>query len=347
MILVALIIVIGFLSGAYPSIFISGFKISDAIKINQLPRSSLSLSRRVLIVFQFIITIFMIISSIAIYQQLQYFRTMDLGFDKKNVIAVYTYGDLADAFASKREFLYNELTAHPGIVRAGATSNLMGHIQSVEFLLPDGKEYDKNHQKVMRFFRSDEGFIPTMDIQLISGRNFDPVKDSAAAFIINETAARYLELDDPVGTMATNTAFGTRGEIVGVMKDINFASLHQKIEPLVLTYDLSRAYIILLKIKEDQVQEALGYIEKTIHNIAPGNLFHYDFIDENLNELYFSEDKLSLIFKIFSILAILISCMGLYAIAAYTAELKTREIGIRKAFGASVLKVFFMFSTIQ
>jgi len=342
MILVLLILIVGILSGGYPAVFISGFKITDAFKMNQLPRSSLSLSRKVLIVFQFMIAIFMIISSIAIYQQLQYFRNRDLGFDKENVMTVYTYGEFNYAFLSSRSYIYNRLLEHPGIEKVGATSNLMGNIQSVEFLLPDGREYDRDNLKMMRFFRSDEGFIPTMNLQLIAGRNFDPVKDSSAAFIINEATMRALELDDPVGTLATNTAFGTRGEIVGVMKDFNFASLHEEIEPLVLTYRPEWASTLVIKIKGDQVKSALKHVEETVKELAPGTLFHYNFIDENLNQLYHSEDKMGTIFKIFAMLAILISCMGLYGIAAYTSELRTKEIGIRKAFGASASNILFM-----
>jgi putative ABC transport system permease protein len=181
-----------------------------------------------------------------------------------------------------------------------------------------------------------------MNIELIAGRNFDPVTDSSAAFIINETTARILELEEPVGTKATNTTLGTTGEIVGVMKDFNFASLHQEIEPLVLTYRPEWASTLLVKLSGDQIRQALEYIEKTVKSVAPGTLFHYDFIEANLNQLYSSEDKMSMIFKIFSLLAILISCMGLYGIAAYTSELRTKEIGIRKAFGASSIQILFM-----
>lgn len=340
--LLILVLIVGIVSGGYPAFFISGFKIADVVKINQLPRSSLSLARKVLIVFQFMIAIFMVISSIVIYQQLKYLRNKDLGFDKENIVAVYSYGDFSDQMLSNRSFIYNELLSHPGIISVGFTSNLMGNIPSIEYLLADGRENNLNTQKLMRFFRSDEGFIPTMNIKLITGRNFDPVIDSSAAFIINEAAVRTLELDEPVGTLATNTAFGTRGQIVGVMKDFNFASLHQEIEPLVLTYRPDQATTMLVKLLDDQISQALGHIEKTVKEVAPGTLFHYDFIDANLKQLYTSEDKMGLIFKIFSLLAILISCMGLYGIAAYTSELRTKEIGIRKAFGASSIRILFL-----
>jgi len=222
------------LSGGYPSIFISGFKAAESIKINQLPRSSLSNARKALIVFQFIIAIFMISSTLIISDQLEFFRTKDLGFEKDHVITVGTYGDFNNEFHQRKEYVYQEMKRHPGILEVGATSNLIGNISSVEFLLPDGMEYTFGRESFMRFFRSDEGFIPTMGIELVEGRNFNPVTDSSGAFIINEKVVEMLGLDNPVGTPATNTALGTKGTIVGIMKDFNFASLHNEIEPLAI-----------------------------------------------------------------------------------------------------------------
>jgi putative ABC transport system permease protein len=227
-----LVFVVTILSGGYPAVYISGINAIDSIKINQIPRSSLSNSRRVLIILQFIIAIFMISSTLVISDQLQYLRNKDLGFDKEHVLSLNTYGDFNNAFQEKRNFIYQEIKRHPGIIEAGATSALIGSISSVEFLLPDGVDYTFERDAFMRFFRSDEGFIPTMGIELIEGRNFNPVSDSTGAFIVNEKVVEMLGLENPVGTPARNTAIGTRGNIVGVMKDFNFASLHNEIEPL-------------------------------------------------------------------------------------------------------------------
>jgi len=343
--ILGLIITVTLLSGGYPSIFISGFKVIDSIKINQIPRSSLSSSRRILIILQFFIAIFMISSTLIISNQLEYFRNKDLGFDKDHIVSIYTYGDFRNVFQQKREYIYDEFKKHPGILRAGATTSLVGNISSIEFLRPDGMDR-KDDFGVMRFSRSDEGFIPTMDIELIEGRNFNPVSDSAGAFIVNEKVVKMLGLEEPVGTYATNDFFQHRAPIVGVMKDFNFASLHNEIEPLVLSYRPGMSGTMVVKLSGDQLKESITYMESIIKDIAPGSIFTYDFLDERLNNLYLSEDKMSKIFKIFSFLAILISCMGLYGLAAYSAELRTKEIGIRKAFGASIPRILLLLSKV-
>jgi len=337
------IAVVTILSGGYPAIYISGFKIIDSIKINQMPHSSLSNSRRILIILQFIIAIFMISSTLIISNQLEYFRKKDLGFDKEHVVAVYSYGDFGNVFQQKRDFIYNKFKKHPGIIQTGGTNTLIGDISSIEFLLPDGREYD-NIRGQMRFTRADEGFIPTLGIELIEGRNFNPESDSSGAFIVNEKVVEMLGLEDPIGTMARNTAFQRRGLIVGVMKDFNFATLHNEIEPLVISYRPEWCGVIVAKLSGDQISEAIAHMESITKEIAPGSIFAYDFLDERLNDMYISEDKMSKIFKTFSFLAILISCMGLYGLAAYSAELRTKEIGIRKAFGASMPRILILLS---
>jgi putative ABC transport system permease protein len=341
--ILCLILTVTLLSGGYPAIYISGFKIIESIKINQTPQSSLSNSRRILITLQFIIAVFMISSTMIISQQLNFFRMKDLGFDKDQVVAIYSYGDFGNVFQQKRHFIYDEFKKHPGILKAGGTTSLIGDIASIEFLKPDGWDYDYSNDQ-MRFTRADEGFIPTLGIELLEGRNFNPETDSSGAFIVNEKVVEMLGLDDPVGTMASNDYFNRRGPIVGVMKDFNFASLHHPIEPLVISYRPEWSGAIVVKLSGDQVKEAIAHMESIINEIAPGTIFTYDFLDERLNNMYLSEDKMNKIFKIFSFLAIFISCLGLYGLAAYSAELRTKEIGIRKAFGASIIRILVLLS---
>jgi len=340
-----LIIGITLLSGGYPAIFISGFKIVDSIKINQIPQSSLSNSRKVLLILQFIIAIFMISSTLIISNQLKYFRNKDLGFDKEHIVAIYIYGDFRSVFQQKREYVYDEFKKHPGVIETGSSTTLIGSITSIEFLQPEGFE-PENRDDFMRFTRADEGFIPTLGIKLLEGRNFNPVTDSSGAFIVNEKVVDMLKLEEPVSTLATNSFLRRRGPIVGVMKDFNFASLHNEIEPLVISYRPEWSGTILVKLSGDQIKEAIAHMESITKKIAPGSIFTYSFLDQELNNLYLSEDKMSKIFKVFSFLAILISCMGLYGLAAYSAELRTKEIGIRKAFGATIPKIMILLSKV-
>jgi putative ABC transport system permease protein len=342
---ILIVVVVALLSGLYPAIFISGFRIIDSIKINQIPTSSLSYSRKLLIVIQFSISLFMIISTLVISQQLKYVQQKDLGFNRENIMILYTYGDLSEVIQNNRQYVYNELNKNPDIKKVGATSNMIGTISSVEYLQPDGKDMDFSN-KVMRFFRSDEGFIPSIGIEIIKGRNFIPELDSGGAFIVNEKVVEMLDLENPIGTMATNTSMGTRGPIVGVMKDFNFASLHNKIEPLILSYKPIWANTLILKISGTNINETIGYIENFVKKTAPGTLFAYDFLDNKLNQMYMGENRMNLIFSVFAIFSIIISCTGLYGLAAYSAELRTKEIGIRKAFGASNMKIFKILSSV-
>ena len=341
--IVILIIVVGLICGFYPSVFLSFFSITNSMKGNQLPRSTLSYLRKTLVTFQFVAAIFMIISTLVILRQLHYLRNKDLGFDKDHVVAFYTFGDMGDAVRNKREYIYDRLLKNPGILAVGAVSNLMGDVNSVEWLQPDGKEVE-NFNGNVRCMRVDDGFLKAFNIKLASGRNFNPLTDSSGAFLINEQLAKILDLKNPVGTMATNTASGMHGPIVGVMKDFNYASLHNPIEPLFLEYRPDWTYIIVARIKGSDIQQTLEYVHKIYSEIAPGSLFTYDFINDKLNSMYSAENRMGKIFNIFSVLAIFISCLGLYSLTAWTAKLRIKEIAIRKVFGASPGQLFVMLS---
>jgi putative ABC transport system permease protein len=292
------------------------------------------------------ITAFMIISTIVVYRQLQHFRNMDLGFDREGIISVRLYGDLWVEAIQKKEVLRERLLQNNNIVQVAASSNLIGDVPSVEFLLPDGVDIG-DERPVMRFLRADEHYLETMGIELLDGKTFSPgmISDSSTQFIINEKAMEVLHLDEsPVGNMATNKALGIRGEIVGVMKNCNFASLHHEIEPLVIEYRLDWMGMLMVRIKPDRIGETIEYIDQTIKEVVPGSLFLYTFLDDHLNALYQSEQNMSRIFQVFALLAIFISCLGLFGLASYSVRLQVKEIGIRKSFGASAGKILLMIS---
>lgn len=198
---------------------------------------------------------------------------------------------------------------------------------------------------ILRFVRVDEDFINTLNIDIIEGRDFSQISPNLGAFILNESAVKALNLKEPIGQMAT-TLFGTKGEIVGIVKDFHFASLHNIIEPLVIEYlpinsefrSLAITYL-LVKIQGSSIPEALEFLETKVGEIAPGSLFIYSFLDDNLNRLYESENRMSNIFKAFTLFAIFISCLGLFGLSAYSAELRTKEVGVRKVLGASVTNI--------
>jgi putative ABC transport system permease protein len=182
-------------------------------------------------------------------------------------------------------------------------------------------------------------------VSFAAGRNFSKAFNDSASFIINESAAKALGLEDPVGKRVNNTTTGLLGTIVGVVKDYHFASLHSRIEPLVLEYRPAAAGWLTLKLGVGKNKEALDYIKKTVDGIAPGSLFVYEFLDERLDMLYKSEDSMGKVFQFFSALAIIIGCLGLLGLSAYTVERKTKEIGIRKVLGATVVGIVGMVSS--
>ncbi len=345
-VLLALAVLLSICSGAYPAFLLSGLEATHAFRGDRLPGSGINLVRKGLIVLQFIIAAFMIISTMVVYKQLHHFRHMNLGFDREGIVSVRLYGDLWVEAIQKKEVLREKLMQNNDIIQVASTSNLMGNVSSVEFLLPDGVDIG-DERPVMRFLRTDEHFIEAMGIELVDGTEFNPtlVSDSTTLFIINEKAADVLHLtESPVGMMATNTAFGTRGQIVGVMKNFNFASLHSEIEPLIIEYRPDWTGTLLVRINPDRIGETVTYIEGIVKEVVPGSLFLYSFLDDHLDALYHSEKNMSRIFQVFSILAIVISCLGLFGLASFSARMKMKEIGIRKAFGASTAKILIMIS---
>ena len=345
----SLILLFGLLASLYPAVFLSGFNPVQSLKGIRDPLSAAARSRKGLVIFQFAISIFMIFGTIVTFQQMEYFKNKNLGFDKENVIAVQLNNDLQQLAIRNPETLKNELLKNPTISAASVVSNIPGDRLSVEHLRVDGAS-DVNERVQFRFIRVDKDYPQVLNLQIINGRDFSNVLENASAFIINERAAQALQVADPVGRMAS-TLFGTRGEIVGVVNDFHFASLHNNIEPLVIehfprSHQLKSAVTayLLIKIKGTNIQASLQAIRGTIEKIAPGSLFVYSFLDQDLNRLYDSEQRMSNLFQAFALFAIFISCLGLFGLSSYSAQLRVKEIGIRKTLGASLPSIIQLLS---
>ncbi len=283
----------------------------------------------------------MIFGTIITYQQMEYFKNKNLGFDKENVIAIQLNNDLQQLAIKNPATLKNELLKNPAISAASVVSNIPGDRLSVEHLCVDGA-HDVNDREQFRFIRVDKDYPQVLNLQITKGRDFSNVLENSSAFIINERAARALQVADPVGRMASSL-FGTRGEIVGVVNDFHFASLHNIIEPLVMEHfpqshqlKSALAAYLLIKIQGSDIQTCLQSVKATIEKIAPESLFVYSFLDQDLNRLYDSEQRMSNLFKAFALFAIFISCLGLFGLSSYSAQLRVKEIGIRKTLGASL-----------
>jgi putative ABC transport system permease protein len=340
--LLAIVLFLGLLAGLYPSFFLAGFRPVDSIRGAKDPKSYAARIRKGLVVFQFVISVFMIFSTVTIYKQMKYFREKDLGFDKDQVVAVKLYRDLRRTFIRSGKTVKAELMRHPAISGVSGVSKLPGERCGYEGFRPEGTPDDQDLPN-LRYVRVDEDYIETLGLTLKEGRSFKGMSPKEEGFIINEAAVRTLDLKDPVGKRARHES--DRGvEILGVLKDYNYASLHSNIDPLVLEFSPRRAQYMLVKIQGGNIPEAMEYMKTKLDEIVPGHPLIYTFVDEFLNTLYHSEEVVSNIFKYFSLLAILIACMGLFGLSVYSAELRVKEIGVRKVLGATIPNIILLLS---
>ncbi len=345
---IAIILLLGSLSGLYPSLFASGFRAVDALHELHDPSSRTNFIRRILVVLQFAVSIFMIFTTIVIYRQMNYFSTKNLGFDKSHILNMRLTGELYDWAVNNPQKLKDELANIPVIEGASVTSSIIGDRFSVEGFDPDNLPEEAD-RPALRFLRVDEDFLDLLKIKLIEGRNFSNPPEGESQFILNKKAVEALGLEYPVGTRGTSF-FGQYGEIIGVVDDFHFASLHHAIEPLVMEYNLGNdfrqlwVHNMLIRLIPGDSRDLIPELEKYIKKIAPESDFNFEFIDDRFDRLYQSEANLRDIFKAFALFTIFITCLGLFGLSAYTAELRTKEIGIRKSQGARLSGIVVLLS---
>ncbi|MBS1664418.1 MAG: ABC transporter permease [Bacteroidetes bacterium] len=337
LLLLSIVAVTGILSGVFPALFISGFQPASTLKGNKLPGSPAALLRKGLVVFQFIAAGFLIISTVLVYKQMMLFHNKQLGFDKDQVAIIRYYGDLKKKLQTNPDLIKTEFLSNPNILSVAQTSNIIGDDLSVEYVVPSNVDPNKQYSNV-RVYRVDENYLPTLNIELKEGRNFSRDFHDSVAFILNESAAKALGSNKPLatGTMMTNHDAGNqRGPIVGIVKDFHFASLHSQIEPLVLEYRPQWTGNLFVKMRAGTTAQSIAFLRDKVAQLTPNELFICDFLDSRIANLYKKEDNMSTILRILAAFSILISCLGLFGLAAYAAEVRTREIGIRKVIGAS------------
>lgn len=346
-IFVFLLFILGFLAGIYPAFFASKFTITDAVKGFRNPHSTAGKLRKGLVILQFIISVFLIFFTIGVYRQMEFFRNTNLGINKDHVVVMSMSEEVGNIALNDPHSFKAELMENPRIKNVALASNIMGDRMSVERLGPDGVNIDSDTRQ-MRFFRTDKDFIELMEIDIIEGGNFTNTK-GGVEFLINEETREILDQENPVNLTA-NDSWGNSGKIVGVIKNFHFASLHNTIEPLVIesyeNFPLKNNTIpyIYIKIDGKNIPETMDYLEKKLQEISATYSFDYVFLDQRMDSLYKNEEKISIIFRSFSIFAIFISCLGLFGISAFESQMKFKEIGIRKTLGAGSLKTAVSFA---
>ena len=331
-----IMLVIGLLAGSYPALVLSGFKPVMILKgINKSDARGVNL-RKGLVVFQFSLSIALIAGTIIVYSQMSHLLDKDMGFDKEHMLVVdYNYDEQVNFVSSSLE---SELENNPNIESVAFSRSVPGsHFPNAYTTLEtlDGEMVGQ----AQPIFQVGLDFIDHYGLELIAGRSYsrDFPSDSTSSLVINEAAARQYGYSNPADIVGKKfDQWGRAGEVIGVVKDFNYISLHRTIEPLTLPFEAYESRYMSLKVKGENLPATLSQIERVWKELAPHRPFIYSFLDADFNKQYESDFRFRQIFTTFSILAILIACLGLLGLATYTAEQRTKEIGIRKVLGANI-----------
>jgi ABC-type antimicrobial peptide transport system permease subunit len=330
----------GILSGSYPSLYLSSFQPGNVLKKAFTVNPRGSVFRKILVVVQFSLSIFLIIGTTVVDNQIDYIRNRKLGFEKENLI----YMPLVGGIRQQYEAVKNEWLNNTNIVGVTASSNLpsFGRNWATDNLDWEGKNPEE--KILMQGVDVDYDFFETFGMQMIEGRGFSRefAADETSSVILNETAINLMGLSSPVGKRLSIGNW--QGTIVGVVQDYNFKSLHSKIEPLILAMVNRQLNFMFVRIKSQNVSDTIKFLRSQWEHHNPQFTFEYGFVDTLLGNLYANEEKVRTLFNYFTFLAIFISCLGLFGLAFYLTEQRTKEIGVRKVLGASVPKIVTMLS---
>ncbi len=332
-------LIVGIASGIYPAMVLSNFKAISVLKGSFKSSSGSQGLRKGLVVFQFMISTTLIISTLLVQKQLDFIQNKDLGYNKENMVVVPLEGALFNR--EVRAQLKSRLSDNPDFLQIAfsGTSTLKPYASTDGGFSWPEKESDLRTE--FQIFQTDHGFLEAYDIQLLKGRSFDPaLATDSLHVIINEQAARLMNVEEPLGHPVT--FWGRTGRIIGIAKDFHFRSLHSAIEPLVISLRPENSQVLNLRMTGQNNQESLAYLEEALKEFNPTIEFNYTFLEESYNAQYRSEMVIGTLGDYFSGIAIFISLLGLFGLASFAAEQRTKEIGVRKVLGAGIFNLILM-----
>jgi putative ABC transport system permease protein len=336
--LIGIVLVIGIVGGSYPALYLSGFNPVTVLKGKLSAKGGNAIFRKILVIVQFAISIFMLISTLIVYDQLQYLRNKDLGFTKEHVIRMLMP---TDEQANHIAAIAESMRQTKGVA-AAASSNSSPGFGIGKLLIQVEDNEGKLSERGVDLYNIDYDFVKTLGMTIVQGRDFsrDFPADTLRGALVNEAMVRRMSWKDPIGKKFVFKGAGPNGtdiekQVVGVVKDYHQNSLYDAIEPLMINLNTKNNFLFI-KTEPGDVRESLAAVEKTWKELYPNYPFDYQFLDQDFNSQYKSDEKRSQIFTAFSGLTIFIACLGLLGLAAFTTEQRTKEIGVRKVIGASV-----------